>query len=128
MTDNTNPQDLIALLRTFIGDTQIVRAAREAADLIEQQAARIAELEAEIENKRPILKWFNDKVWFTQDRIAELESRLGAQAVLTGKIKATCEFGDCIEQLEVIDAKQVDGVLNIATRVLAASEPKDTGN
>jgi hypothetical protein len=71
VTDNANPHDLIALLRTFIGDTQIVRAARAAADMLEelstcklcrstghdtpcaypteinrQQAKRIAELEA----------------------------------------------------------------------------------
>lgn len=46
MTDTIKIAELINLLRTFIGDTQIVRAAREAADLIEQKDARIAELEA----------------------------------------------------------------------------------
>lgn len=52
MTDNTKPQELINLLRTFIGDTQIVRAARGAADVIEQQAAKIAEMAIDLERTR----------------------------------------------------------------------------
>lgn len=41
--------------------------------------AKVAELEATIESSRPVLKWFNDQVWFSQDRIAELEARLAGK-------------------------------------------------
>lgn len=81
MTDNTNPQDLIALLRTFIGDTQIVRAAREAADLIEQQAARIAEQDAQLAN--------------AGENITDLEAKIaaprGTDAQILHERKLTCE-------------------------------------
>jgi hypothetical protein len=65
--------DLVHRLRQYIGNSFITRETSEAANMIEQQAARIAELEAEKESMRPVLKWFNDQVWFGQDRIAELQ-------------------------------------------------------
>ena len=67
----TDIKSLVELLRTGVAKGGMCDSA---ADLIEQQAARIAELEAEKESSRPVLKWFNDQVWFDQERIAELEA------------------------------------------------------
>jgi hypothetical protein len=102
MTDNANPQDLIALLRTFIGDTQIVRAAREAADVIEQQAARIAEMEKDVERYRWLKSMRED---------FDLMGRHSYYATELWNVLGRMPDWDA-----TIDA------------AIAASEPKNTGN
>lgn len=63
LSKNCRENDTLSKFATF----------SEEADAIDAALARIAELEAEKESARPVLKWFNDQVWFSQDRIGELQ-------------------------------------------------------